>query len=99
VFWQRWRVELVPGSFNVEFLEPLTWDRPCSLEICGRQWEFVPVILQELAVGVAFRGNLERLNLLEIASPVRLRDRLRLPDNGRVVRGRLLSGLLLRSAA
>jgi hypothetical protein len=80
-------------------MAPLSWQEPLRLEICGRYWEFVPVILKEMALGVAFRGNRERLNLLEIASPVKLRERLATPNDGQIIQTRLLSGLLLQSAA
>jgi CTP-dependent riboflavin kinase len=97
-FGQRWGIRLQEGSLNIQLPAPIGWNEPLTIRISGQTWEFVPVVLNEIAIGVAFRGNQLRPDLLEIASPVKLRDRLGTRDDGIRISVRLLSGLLLGSA-
>ena len=90
-FGQRWGIRLQEGSLNLQLPAPIGWNEPLTIRISGQTWEFVPVILNEMAIGVAFRGNRLRPDLLEIASPVRLRDRLGTRDDGIQISARLLS--------
>lgn len=95
-FRRRWGIELEPGSLNVQLDSPTEWEGPCTL-LPGTSWEFIPVIINdEQAIGVAFRGNRVRSDLLEIASPIKLRTRLGCPEPMQAqVAVRLLSGALL----
>jgi len=98
-FGQLLNVTFVHGSLNLELGEPIEWKDPQQFEIGGRSWEFCPITLSEQAIGIAFRGNRQRRDLLEIASPARLRQRLGILQDGAKVRCRLLSGGFLRPAA
>jgi hypothetical protein len=98
-FGERFGITFVNGSLNLELGNAIEWENPRQFEIGGRSWEFCPIVLDEQALGVAFRGNRERPDLLEIASPVGLRARLGDLKDGARIRCRLLSGQLLRPAA
>ena len=96
VFRRRWNVELQPGGLNVDLGGSFEWESPCLL-IPGTSWEFIPVILNDnQAIGVSFRGNRLREDRLEIASPVKLRERLGIPvPNESAVSVRMLPGTYL----
>jgi CTP-dependent riboflavin kinase len=87
-----------PGSLNLSLRARLDWPEPFLLPDGSQPWEFCPVVLEERAIGIAFRGNRERPDLMEIASPVLLRARL-VVEAGSAVRGRLLPGRLLAFAS
>ena len=92
-------VTLWPGSLNLWASEPIAWDDPFGLSAAGVAGEFCPVVLEEVAVGVAFRAPPYTPEYLEVLSPVELRPRLGGLQDGQMVGVRLLSGDLLRTAA
>ena len=98
-FVERFGLTFVNGSLNLRLDGPIEWEDPRQLEIGGRTWEFCPLILAEAAIGLAFRGNRDRPDLLEVASPVFLRERLGDAADGARVPLRLLAGTFLRPAA
>jgi hypothetical protein len=98
-FAPRFGLTFINGSLNLRLDAPIEWDDPHHFEIGGRTWEFCPLILAEVAIGLAFRGNRDRVDLLEVASPVFLRERLGGASDGTRVPLRLLAGTFLRPAA
>jgi len=98
-FHERFGVTFWPGSLNLWASAPIGWDTPFRLTAGGVAGEFCPVILEEAAVGVAFRAPPYTPSYLEVLSPVELRPRLGGLVNGQVVRVRLLRGDTLRPAA
>jgi hypothetical protein len=99
IFRARYGVNLYPGSFNLRAEHPIVWDAPLSIPTTRVNGEFCPVILEEAAVGVAFRGNSDTPVFLEVLAPVKLRDRVTNADDGNQIAIRLLSGKYLRHAA
>ena len=99
VFREHFKITLINGSLNLQLGKSIEWQDPSQLEIGGHVWEFCPIVLDEGALGVAFRSNRKRPDLLEIASPIYLRARLGGLKDGAQIHCRLLSGQLLRSAA
>jgi len=98
-FAKRFRLTFINGSLNLRLDGPIEWQSPQQFEIGGRNWEFCPLILADVATGLAFRGNRDRPDLLEVASPVLLRERLGNPADGTRIPLRLLAGTILRPAA
>jgi len=98
-FRERFGVGLHPGSLNLWAEDPITWEHPLELKAKGLVGEFCPVILDESAIGAAFRGNRLTPRYLEVLSPVRLRDRLPYNSDGACISVRLLPGEFLRRAA
>ena len=99
VILERFGIELHPGSLNLWAENPVEWRDPVSLSADGMRAEFCPVVLEEVAVGMAFRGNRERPCYLEVFSPVGLRDRLGGLTDGQWISVRLLSGRDFASSA
>jgi|SRR6266480_856708 len=93
---ERCGITLYPGSLNLWAAEEIFWDNPVTISTSAGTGEFCPVILEECAVGVAFRKNTETPRYLETLAPVRLRDRLNLSD-GQRMSVRLLPGRALDS--
>jgi hypothetical protein len=98
-FYEQFGITFWPGSLNLWGPRPITWDRPYCLVAGGVTGQFCPVILEEVAVGVAFRAQPFTLEYLEVLSPVELRPRLGGLQDEQMVRVRLLSGDLLGPAA
>ena len=98
VFGSQVGVRFERGSFNLR-VQPVEWQAPWSLLIRTQVWEFCPLIIEECAVGLAFRGNRARPDLLEVALPVHLRTVLGGLANGAWLTSRLLPGRPLWSAA
>lgn len=99
IFHARYGVNFYPGSFNLRADYSIVWDAPISIPTSIVDGEFCPVILEEAAVGVAFRGNTHTPTLLEVLAPVKLRERIGNADDGNQIAIRLLSGKYLRHAA
>jgi len=99
VFRTQFGVHLHPGTLNLWAEEPIRWENPMQLRVAGAAGEFCPVILEERAIGVAFRGNKAMPYFLEILSPVYLRARLPDSRDEATVKVRLLGGELLARAA
>jgi hypothetical protein len=99
LFRTQFGVHLYPGTLNLWAEEPIRWENPIQLRVPGGAGEFCPVILEERAIGVAFRGNRAMPYFLEILSPVYLRDRLPDSRDEAIVTVRLLGGELLARAA
>jgi len=95
VFHATYGVTFFPGSLNLHLSEPANWQEPLRVEIGGRDWEFCPVVLESRAIGLAFRGNRLHPELLEVASPVCLRDRLENLEDDAMVSITLLPGTVL----
>lgn len=91
VFAANLGITFEPGSLNLR-VKPLEWESPWSFRINSSTWEFCPIILAERAVGLAFRGDRQRSDLLEIASPVHLRTVLGNLQDGDQIEVRLLPG-------
>jgi hypothetical protein len=98
VFEARFGVRLHGGSLNLWAPGPLEWPEPESMTAPGITGEFCPIILAETAVGVAFRGNRDEPEYLEVLSPVFLRPRLGNVQDGELIAVRLLPGRLLKRA-
>jgi hypothetical protein len=96
LFTQRCGISLHPGSLNLWATDNLSWDQPREISVGTTSGEFCPVILEESAVGVAFRSNRQTLRYLETMSPVDLRGQLKLRDGQRIA-VRLLPGNALGS--
>lgn len=94
----RYGITLEAGSFNLWAEGDVEWREPFETLTGNRHWELCPIILEEKAVGVAFRGNRETPRLLEVLSPVRLRTRLGGARDGDRVQVRLLPGSALGAA-
>ena len=58
--------------------------------------QFCPVILEEVAVGLAFRANSDTPTFLEVLSPVCLREHISNRHDGASIPIRLLAGSKLR---
>jgi hypothetical protein len=99
IFTTRLGVKLYPGSLNLRSDYSVEWDTPLCIQVNAINGEFCPIILNERAIGVAFRGNRETPALLEVLAPVNLRDRLSNARDGDEIRVRLLSGRFLHAAA
>ena len=99
IFESLYGVTLFRGSLNLRIETPAEWEDPFSLDVGGRHWEFCPVVVAEREVGVAFRGNREYPNLMEIAATVHLRSALGNLGDGASVAVRLLPGWDLKPAA
>jgi len=93
----RYHVVLEPGSLNLWADAPILWQDPVHIIESTVTGEFCPVILEECAVGVAFRANKATPTYLEVLSPVHLRTRLNLSD-GQPITVRLLPGSFLKAA-
>jgi len=94
VFAARCGISLHPGSLNLWADNNISWDGPREMSVGATTGEFCPVILEELAVGVAFRVNRETPRYLETMSPRSLRSHLNLRDGQRIA-VRLLPGAAL----
>jgi hypothetical protein len=93
-------VELHPGSFNLWSTEPLIWESPAPFPTpTYSDGEICPVILEECAIGIAFRANHEVPTFLEVFSPVRLRGRIPSAQDEAKVGIRLLAGTRLHRTA
>jgi hypothetical protein len=55
VFHGRFAVTLWPGSLNLWASGEIVWESPMHITAGGVSGEFCPVILEEVAAGVAFR--------------------------------------------
>ena len=97
-FQQRFGVELHEGTFNLELEAPFAWPEPLVIPTSSHRWEACPIVLEERAIGVAIRGNLERQDLLEVISPTGLRRQLGELKDGTPVAFRLLAGSTLKPA-
>ena len=83
---------MVSGSLNLRLCSPTTLSVPRVLVIGGQQWEAVPVLLEDCAVGVhAWRKDLHDSTFLEVFAPLRLAPLLGLECGDRVA-VRLLAG-------
>ena len=91
VFAERYGISLHPGSLNLWANHNISWDQPREIAVENGIGEFCPVILEEAAVGVAFRMNRETRHYLETLSPISLRSHLSLRD-GQRISVRLLPG-------
>jgi hypothetical protein len=92
-------VALAEGSFNLRLREPIALEAPQSLELDCEDWQAVPVVLNESAVGVhAWRRERHDGTFLEVFAPVRLAEVLG-ATRGDVVSVRLLPGHRLCRAA
>ena len=91
---ERFRIDMYAGSLNLWFTEPIELPNPWVISEDGIQAGFCPLILDEKAIGLAFRTQDGNPLFLEVFSPVKLRDRLSL-DDGTGVRVRILSGEIL----
>jgi CTP-dependent riboflavin kinase len=96
VFAERCGITLHPGSLNLWAAHNISWDQPREISVEDKTAEFCPVILEESAVGVAFRMNRQTRRYLETMSPVGLRNHLNLQD-GQRISVRLLPGNALGS--
>jgi CTP-dependent riboflavin kinase len=85
-------VAFAPGTLNIQLDHQVQWEAPLRLDHGTHPWELCPIILADRAIGLAFRGNRDRPDLLEIVSPIRLRDALGGIAPGAQVTGRLLPG-------
>ena len=94
---ERCGVKLHTGSLNLWAAEPVPWQDPVRITAGDVTGEFCPVLLEECAVGVAFRANEATPKYLETLSPVHLRDKLNLSD-GQKIGVRLLPGSCLKAA-
>ena len=94
VFAERCGITLHSESLNLWAGNNISWDRPREIAIEAGTAELCPVILDESAVGVAFRMNRQALRYLETMSPISLRSRLNLSDGQRIA-VRLLPGVAL----
>ena len=95
-FAERCGISLHPGSLNLWADNNISWDGPREIAVGAATGEFCPVILEELAVGVAFRMNRQTPRYLETMSPISLRSQLHLRDGQRIA-VRLLPGAALGS--
>ena len=98
IFQSRFGVTLFPGSLNLTSDHPVAWAAPVLIQIDTIVAEFCPIILEEAAVGVAFRGNAHTPTLLEVLSPVNLRKRMQIGSDGGSIEVRLLPGACLNVA-
>ena len=96
VFSDRCGISLHPESLNLWADGNVSWDQPREISVAAGIGEFCPVILEELAVGVAFRMNRLTLRYLETVSPVSLRNQMNLRDGQRIA-VRILPGRFLGS--
>jgi len=85
-------VMFVSGTFNIQLPCAIVWDSPLALQGGTHPWELCPIVLQDRAIGLAFRGNTDRPDLLEIVAPIEIRNRLGGMQSGATVTGRLLPG-------
>jgi len=88
----RLGVHFERGTFNMQLDRQVQWESPLTAEGGTHPWELGTIVLAGQAIGLAFRGNRARPELLEIVSPVRLRDALGGIAPGAAVAGHLLSG-------
>lgn len=95
----RGPVRAAPGSLNLWASHEIVWESPVRLVAGGFLAKFCPVVLEEVAAGVAFRAPPYTLKYLEVLSPVELRPRLGGLEDGKMISVRLLSGDVLKSAA
>ncbi|HEY2852761.1 MAG TPA: hypothetical protein VGJ18_07955 [Gemmatimonadaceae bacterium] len=96
LFAEWFGVELYRGTFNLNARESVQWIEPLELDVGeAPPFEFLPLIVEESAVGVAMRRGVARPDLLEILSPIRMRDVVGVGD-GAEVSVRLLPGSLLQ---
>jgi hypothetical protein len=96
VFLERCDISLHPGSLTLWAGHNMSWDRPREIAVEAGIGELCPVILEELAIGVAFRMNRQTPLYLETMSPISLRSQLNLRDGQRIA-VRLLPGASLAS--
>lgn len=90
-------IELYPGSLNLWSEAPLEWERPMPVSTGDYPaGQFCPVILEEVAVGLAFRANSDTPTFLEVLSPVCLREHISNRHDGASIPIRLLAGSELR---
>ena len=76
---------------------PLEWERPMPVSTGDYPaGQFCPVILEEVAVGLAFRANSDTPTFLEVLSPVCLREHISNRHDGASIPIRLLAGSELR---
>ena len=94
----RYGVNIEPGSLNLWADSDIVWREPMMAFAGDREWELCPIVLDEQAIGVAFRGNSETPRLLEVMAPIRLRTRLGDAKDGDRVLVRLLPGSALGAA-
>lgn len=83
LFQSEFGVTLFPGTLNFLLDKDLDLPEPQRHQVAGRSWEFCPVVIAEYAVGVVIRGNKERLDYLEVVSPIKLRSKLTAQDGER----------------
>ena len=95
----RFGIALWPGSLNLWADAPITWEEPLLLHVESIDGEFCPVVLNEAALGLAFRRRPYTPHYLEVIAPIELRPRLGGIKDGDTVAVRLLSGSLLKPAA
>jgi len=88
----RYGINVEPGSLNLWADGEILWRQPFTADAGGREWELCPLVLEERAIGVAFRSNRDSPEFLEVLSPVKLRSRLGNAKDGDRIRIRLLSG-------
>ena len=91
VFSERCGISLYPGSLSLGAGGNVSWDQPRQISAEGNTAEFCPLIIEETAVGVAFRLNQETRRDLETMSAVDLVNQLKLRDGQRIA-VRLLPG-------
>jgi hypothetical protein len=81
-----------PGSLNLFAPNELHLESPRKLTVDGQDGFFAPIILDESAVGVAFKHSGSEPNFVEVFSPIHLRSRLRGAADHSTVHVRLLPG-------
>jgi hypothetical protein len=91
LFTSRAGITFVPGSLNLQ-VSPFTWPTPWTVNIGSILWDFCPTIVQDQVIGLAFRANLQRPDLLEIVSPVHIRTALGCVEDGQSLALRVLKG-------
>ncbi len=88
----RYGVSFHPGSLNLWHVDPIELEHPLLLRGNNHDGYFAPVILDEIAIGIALKHSCSEPKFLEVFSPVQLRTRLGgLEDRGHVP-VRLLAG-------
>jgi hypothetical protein len=85
-------LRLFPGTLNLRLYKTIVLCQPSQFVVAGEQWEAVPVILNECAVGVhAWKCVEHDYTFLEVFAPHQLAPALGL-KNGDSVFTRMLSG-------
>jgi hypothetical protein len=92
VFKDKYGATLESGTFNLRSGHEIKWVDPCTVRAADLDWELCPLVLAGQAVGVAIRANRFTPRLLEVVSPVNLRNTLGYLRDGDTVEAVILSG-------